>query len=149
MKLTKQNWLYLIVGCLIGVIIGGVISLHITDNASRKTFKLYLESGLFWEEGEAIKRFREGYPEVAIYAQDRLILYATRLKEMEFTDEKNLSRLIGFAEGRNGVLYESIGETSKAEKHLKNAIESLKKANIIIGVNELRSLIISSKKENK
>lgn len=140
MKFAKHKWVF--VAGIIGTACGALISFYITDNVNKRTFEIYIDHTLSWEENEAIKRFNKNFPELAIYAQDRLISYVNRMKEMGSGDEKNLLRIIGFAEGRKALLYENLGEINKSEMSFKKAIEILGNANISITTDELKSLVI-------
>ena len=82
---------------------------------------------------------------MAIYAQDRLIIYANHLKKMSILNESNYSKVVGFAEARKGFLYESMGEISKSEEYFKRAVATLKQASITTDIKELKILLISSK----
>jgi hypothetical protein len=150
-RFSTQNLLYIIFAFFTGAVIGGLIGLHISDNTSKKAFRIYLENELSLEEEEAIRQFKDGTPEVAIYSQERLIRHVTRLKEMNIVDNNNFARIIGFAEGRKGFVNENLGDTNKSKEFFEKAMKNLKGTNISLkNIDELKSLIaISKKKENK
>jgi len=147
MRLAKQKWV--VFAWVAGAISGALISFYITDSVNKRACKVYSEHTLSWEENEAIERFDKDSPKVGIYAQERLISYAKKMKEASIGDGKNFLRVIGFAEGRKGVLYEAAGEMEKAEISFKKAIAMLRSAGITTNVDELKSLLEKSERSKR
>lgn len=142
-----KHWIVVVLAGLMGIIIGAVVSFLITSNVQERAFQIYLDHALSWEENEAVAKFKSDSPPVAIYAQERLIIYANRFKEMGILDESKCSKIIGFAEARKGFLYESMGEIIKSEEYFKRAVATLKHASITTDIKELKILLISSKEK--
>lgn len=144
--ITKYKWIIVGFVWLVGLSMGILFSMYFSDSKSRKAFGIYLDNYLSLEENEALDKFRESSPIIAIYAQDRLIKYVTYLKELGVLKEDNYSRIVGIAEARKGLLYESIGENQKSLQCFNNALEKFREGNIKTDIDELRLVLNKTRK---
>jgi len=141
MNITKCKWICVVFAWLVGLAMGILLSIYFFDSQSRKAFGIYLDNYLSLEENEALDKFKETPPIIAIYAQDRLIKYATSLKELGVLKKDNYARIVGIAEARKGLLYETVGENQKSSQCFNNAVEKFKEGNIRTNIDELRLLL--------
>lgn len=145
MNFARTNLFICLIVLLIGTLIGAISCYFFLHQMNEKAISIYFNQILSNEENEAVSRYYEDSPLIGIYAQQRLISSVNNFKNSKIINEENSSNIIGFAEAREAILYESIGELDKAEFHFNKAIETLSEAKINTNKSELRTLFKKDK----
>lgn len=139
---VKSKVIFLLLACSLLSLAAGVLFMLYRDcGKTGKLTTICLNNYLSVEEEEALVRFKNSSPSIGIYAQDRLIAYATYLKELGVTNEAEHSRIVGIAIARKALLYEIIGENGKSSESFHRAVEQLGKGNVQTNIQELRSVL--------